>query len=202
MDITIVSLMPYAIQENKPGLIPDTFYIPPSNGKVPAVLHITDARSNLYVRDGRTYPITHPAEEVANAIVNDYCIAQLQASDDARPAIFWVNGKLTGAEVLTKFPAEVAEAKTKQNRWFMKLVTLADDDWQRTKQFRMISDVQRHAAKSLGLINKPWYLSPEPQEFVKCPACNTLVEKNAAICANCKYVINRERAIELGIKVA
>ncbi len=198
MDITIVSLLPWALNELKPGLIPESYYIPPAKDGIPGVLHIKDARSNLYVRDGKTYPITHPAEEVANALVGDYCSAQLQSGEDAKPAIFWVHGKFSGRDILEKFKTEVDSARTKQNVWFMKLIRLADDDWARFGQHRMITDLQRHAAKSLGQLAKPWMHSMEPQEFVKCPMCMTLVDSNAIICANCKYVMNAEKAKKAG----
>jgi hypothetical protein len=200
MDITVVSFLPWALNELKPGLIPENYYIPPAKDGIPGVLHIRDARSNLYVRDGKTYPITHPAEEVANSIVADYCTAQLQGSSDAKPALFWVPGKWSGSEILTKFITEVAEAKTKQNVWFLRLVRLADDDWARFGQHRMITDLQRHAARSLGQLNKPWMQNLEPTEYVKCPACATLVDINAAVCANCGYITNKDKAKVLGIE--
>lgn len=199
MDITIVSLLPWALEEIKPGLIPDTYYIPAAKDGKPSVLHVKDATSNLYVRDGKTYPITHPAEEVANAIVNDYCVSQLQYAEDSKPAIFWVPGKVSKDEVLLKFKDELAEAKKHQNVWFMKLIRLADDDWAKTGQHRLVTDLQRHAARSMGLVNKPWMQSIDPIEFAKCPACSTLVDTTAAVCANCGYVTNKEKAKELGI---
>lgn len=199
MDVTVVSLIPWHLRELKPGLIPEEYYIPPAKDGQPSVLHIKDAKSNLYVRDGKTYPITHPAEEVANALINDYCVAQLQYAEDAKPAIFWVLGKYSKDEIVTKFKKELDEAKRKQNAWFMRLIRLADDDWEKFHQHRMITDLQRHAAKSLGLLNKPWMQGIEPLEYVKCPACSTLVDVTAAICQNCHYVVNKEKAKELGI---
>lgn len=200
MDITIASLLPWALNELKPGLIPESYYIPPSLHGIPAVLHIKDARSNLYVRDGKTYPITHSAEEVANALVNDYCNSQLQATDDAKPALFWVPGKYSGEEIMSKFKVELDAAKTKQNMWFMRLIRLADDDWAKTGQHRMITDVQRFAAKSLGQLNKPWMQNMEHQEYIKCPACATMVDVKAAVCANCGFITNKEYAKTLGIE--
>lgn len=199
MEATVVSFMPWAINETKPGLIPEVYYIPPCEGDKPAVIHIHDARSNLYVRDGKTYPLTHPAEEVANAIVMDYCRALLESDDNAKPALFWVPGKLTPDEVLGKFAKEIIEAKKKQNNWFLKLIRLADDDWAKTGQHRMITDLQRYAAKSLGWLTRPWMQSSEPTEFIKCPACATLVNNTAAVCSNCGYVTNPTKAKELGI---
>jgi hypothetical protein len=202
MDITIVSIFPQDISETKPGLVPDTYKIEKSDGKNPSILHINDVKSNLYIGDGRTFPITHTAEELANAIVNDFWTSMLQADESARPGLFWVPGKHSKADILTKFATELAEAKKRQNAWFMRLVRLADDDWEKTKQHRMISDLQRTAAHSLGLINKVWYHSPEPETYIKCPACATMVADSAAVCSNCNYVVNKARAIELGIKVA
>jgi uncharacterized OB-fold protein len=66
----------------------------------------------------------------------------------------------------------------------------------------MISDLQRLAATNLGLTNKAWYMSAEPETFIKCPACGSSVSDNAALCPNCKYVTNEEKAKLLGIKVA
>lgn len=199
MEATVVSFLPWALNELKPGLIPEQYYIPPCEGDKPAILHVNDAKSNLYVRDGKTYPITHLADEVANAIVSDYYRAQLQADDNARPALFWVYGKLTADEVMGKYNKEVALAKQRQNAWFVKLIQLADDDWARYGQHRMITDLQRHAARSLGWLTRPWMQNQEPSEFVKCPACATLVNTTAAVCANCGYVTNPVKAKELGI---
>lgn len=199
MDITVISLLPWALNELKPGLIPESYRVPEAKDGKPGILHIKDARSNLYVRDGKTFPITHPAEEVANAIVNDYCISQLEADSECKPAILWVFGKFSADEVIVKFKNELAEARKKQNAWFMKLIRLADDDWEKTHQHRIISDVQRHAAKSLGLLTKPWMQSIEPQEFVRCPACATLVDVTAALCQNCGYITNKDKAKSLGI---
>jgi len=199
MDITVVSLLPWAVCEIKPGLIPEVYQIPAAGKDKPAVLHIKDGRSNLYVRDGKTYPITHPAEEVANALIEDYVSAMLQTSEDARPAIFWVMGHLKPEEVLAKHKAEIEAVKYKQGKWFMALIRLADDDWERTHQHKMITDIQRHAARSMGLLTKPWMQNIEPEEFVRCAACSTLVNVEAAICPNCKFVTNPAKAKELGL---
>lgn len=204
MDFTIVNFLPYALEETKPGLIPDKYYVPGSKDGKPGVLHIGDAKSHLYIRDGKTFPILHSAEEVAKSIVEDYNIAQLEASHDAHPALFYLPGKISATAVLTvpELKKTVDEARKKQNLWFMRLVRKADDDWKKYGQHRMITDIQRHAASSLGMINKEWYHNPEPEEFVKCPACRVTVEATAAVCHNCNYIINEARAAELGISKA
>ena len=199
MEATVVNFLPYALHEVKPGLIPDTYHIPMAKNGVPGVLHIKDARSNVYMRDGKTFPALHPADQVAKALVEDYNTSQLEASHDAHPALFWVIGTFSGTEVLEKFGTEITEARKKQNIWFTRLIRRADDDWNKWKQHRMITDIQRHAASSLQLVNKEWFHTPEPEEFVKCPACSQLVEITAAICRNCGYITNEARAKELGL---
>lgn len=200
MDCTVVSLMPYAIEETKPGVIPGVFLIPAAKDRTPGILHIDDGHSNLYMGEGKTFPIKHGAEEIAKALINDYWTAQLESSEDARPALFWVYGKLSAVEVMAKHKKELQEAKTRQNKWFMNLVRKADDDWAVSKQHRMISDLQRNAAIALGLKNKEWVQGAEIQEFIKCVFCSTMVEASAAICHNCKNIVNPERARELGLK--
>ena len=192
--------MPYAFEETKPGVIPGRYYIPQADDKdTPGILHVSNGRSDMYLLDGRTIPFPCPAEEIAKSLVNDFNLAQLEADPTSHPALFYVNGTYTAAEVILRFKDKVEEAKKLQVKWFSKLIRRADDDWNKWKQHRMITDIQRHAAKELGMINKEWYHSPQPEEFVKCPACATLVESSAVICKNCQFVINKEKAKELGV---
>ena len=199
MDATIISLFPGPIKETKPGLIPDTFEIPESDGKTPEILHVTEVNSALYIGDGKTFMLTHTVKEIADSIVNDFCNGFIEADDEHKPAIFWVLGKHSKETVPIQFKKEIAEAVRKQRAWLQKLVTSADDDFQKHGQHRGISDLQRKAAMILGLTNKPWYISPEPTVYTKCPACSTMVDEASAICHNCKYTINAEKAMQLGL---
>ena len=202
-ECTVVSLLPYPLEEGKPSLIPGVFYIPAcEDKKIPVVIHVNDGFSRLYIRDGKTFPVTHPGEEIAQSIVEDYCTSQLEADADARPAIFWVSGKLSPMEVITKHKKTLDDVKTKQNRWFLRLVKRADDDYAVSKQSRMVTELQRKAAAALGLRNKEWMQELEPIEHIKCPFCSTIIEEAAAVCKNCNNVTNKEKAQELGMKVS
>jgi uncharacterized protein YqjF (DUF2071 family) len=46
---TVVSIVPFKINEQKPGLIPGIFTIEASDGKNPQVLVVQDARHNVYI---------------------------------------------------------------------------------------------------------------------------------------------------------
>jgi len=201
---TVVNFLPYVISEKKPGLIPEDFLIPLSDGLIPALLVVSDVRCPIY-RGGEQPPfnMTIPGEQLANSIVNDYISSQMGYDENSHPAVFWVLGEFTDPkEILTRFKNEIAKAKKKQNNWFHSLVKAADDIWQRYRQHKMITDTQRFAARAMGATNKEWYSSPEPVALITCPACKTLVEGNAIVCKNCKVVLNAEEAKKLGLVFA
>lgn len=199
MECTVVSIFPGAIKETKPGMIPDVFEIPESDGKNPQVLHVTEVNSALYIGDGKTFRLTHTANEIARAIVEDFCNGFLQADDENKPGLFWLHGKHEKENIAKQFPKEMTVAVRKQKSWLMRLVLSADDDFQKHGQRRGISDLQRRAAYILGLTNRPWYVAPEPTTYVKCPACATMVDESAAICQNCHFTVNIEKAKQLGL---
>jgi uncharacterized protein involved in tolerance to divalent cations len=166
-ECTIVSLLPRRIEEIKPSLVPGIYIIPACKDKhTPAILHVKDGYSRLYKGEGQTFPVTHTAEEIAKSLVEDYWTAQLEVDIDAKPAIFWLPGKVTAKEVLEKHAEVLKKARTKQIKWFRKLVRRADEDWAATKQPRLITDIQRYAADSLGLKNKEWMHEVEEAEFI------------------------------------
>lgn len=199
MEATVVNFLPLALEEKKPSLIPERYYIPAGTKQLPGILHVKDGRSTLYIRDGRTFPVPEPGETIAKSLCDDYKYSLLEADEEACPALFFVIGKHSANDIITKFKDEVDEVRRKQSKWFVKLVKRADDDWSTWKQHRMITDIQRYAAEQLGMINKEWYHTVEPTEFTKCPACSKMVEATAAICHNCQFVVNPARAKELGI---
>lgn len=204
MDATVVSFLPFEINEKKPGIIPEDYVLAKSDGLIPTLLVVPDARCPIY-RGGEQSPFiaTIPGEKLAESIVNDYRASHMQYSEDSYPAIFWVVDKFTDPKVvMDKFKSEIAVAKKAQNNWFAKLVRDADDMWSRYYQHKMITDIQRHAAKMLGQVNKPWFTSPEPIELKSCPACKTMVQGDALVCFNCKTVLDADKYAKTGLKVA
>ena len=202
MQATVVSFLPWKVEATKPGVIPDTYTIPAAVGKFPGVLVVENAASPLYL-DGDRGSIRQPilCTELAQAIVNDYNSAFLGVDIDTHPALFWVEGGWNASEITEKFKAECEKAKKSQNQWFLRLIKLADDDWAKFHQHKMITDVQRFAAKTLGL-NREWAVEPEPVTMIKCPACTTLLEDTAIVCKNCKVILKAEEAKRLGLVFA
>lgn len=202
---TIVSLVPYEVRDEKPGMVPYSYIVPPSNGILPALLVIKDAHSPLFrSSELPNFDMIIPGEEVARSLVNDYIRAQLVYSEDAHPALFWVLGEeKDGNIVITKYNTRLEESRKIQNNWFKRLIELADDDWHKNHQHKSITDIQRFACRSLGQTEeKEWYTSPEPVQMIKCPACTTMIEKAAVVCKNCKHVLDMVAAKKMGISFA
>src|SRR5258708_3644037 len=154
--VTLVSLCKYPIRETRPSVVPFEYILEESKSGTPTVLVIGHGRSALYlVERPDTFPVPVPVEELATDLVNGHLTSQIEYSEDAHPAFFWLDGVYTPKEVMEKQRDTVAYYLSKQNRWYMKLIKAADDNWNKNKQRRMISDKYIIAANALN-IKKEW----------------------------------------------
>ena len=193
---TVVSLVPWEIREEKPGLIPNSFYLPASDMKVPSVLSVGTSRHYVYLDQDRGHlPVRTPSTEVASSIVRDYVNAQQRVSPDAQPALFWVPSEKTAIQIVKDHQDLITEALLKQSLWFVAVCQQADDDWAKYHRHTVVSDLQRRMAQILG-----W--NPEQHEWMapnvtaigtRCPACGTLAMMGAVICAQCNCVLDAEK---------
>lgn len=200
MPHTVVSLVPFLIEEQKPGLIPGKFCFKPSVKDAPEVLTIKDSFYYVYIDENRA-PMKQIAsdEVVAKAIVGDYCNAQMGIEDGTGPAMFYVVGQYTAEEIQKEFPQLVAKALEQQKRWFVKMCQIADNDWQRYHQHNVISDTQRTAAEYIGwrAVEHPWMAPMSAMKSAACPACGLSAVVGVVICPNCKCVLDKEKYKEL-----
>lgn len=193
---TVVSLVPFKIKEFKPGLIPGYFELKESDGKVPSVLVVGDAKHNVYIDDTRgSLGIRDASDEVARSIVEDFKDSQLGISDGISPAIFWVPGSYTAKEIMEKFPSELAAANLSQKRWFIEVCKIADNDWNQTHKHTSISDFQRKAAELLGYTKESheWMAPSLVMSSQRCPACNSSVSAGIIVCPNCRCILDTEK---------
>jgi len=187
---TIVSLIPFDINERKP-VYPGHFFIPGAKENDVEVLVIENSHAFKYIDEFRgTDKIIIDSEEIAKAVVDDYINSQLavRPGEDLTPGLFYIPGEHTKIEVKTKYKDIILDYRAKQTKWFEVLVRTADDDWEKTRQHRVISGIQRYAARFLNL-ERPWLIEPK---MTKCIACKVTVEENAVICPTCKVVLNHE----------
>lgn len=194
MEATVVSLLPFQISEKKPGLIPEDYVLLPSDGKTPSVLVIPDNVECPIYRGGEMPPFRAPvrAEALAKGIVECYNQSQWGYETDCHPALFWVPGKWTPNEVVLRFKKEIDDAKRAHNKWCVQLVRFADDDWNKNHRHKTISELQRYAARTLGLTGKEWYSEPEPETLIECPSCTSLIPARAKKCKVCGEFVTPE----------
>jgi hypothetical protein len=197
---TIISLLPFDLVELKPGLNPNEYTI---NKAVGDKFGLTIIPNDIYylinpdpladAKNTRNIKVPVPAIELARGIINDYISALLAVNPpEAIPGLIAVRGDYTDRkEIVSKFMKEISIARTAQNKWFENLVFIADDLWSKTKSPISISDLQRSAAKWLG-ITRDW-VSPIPQELIeKCPICKNAINPGALKCVVCNTVLNKK----------
>lgn len=191
MECTVVSIYPLPINEQKPGMSPERFSIPASEGKKPQLLYVNDGIDNRYVAGPfGTIHVPVSADVISKSLVDDFAISIELADEGAKPGLFWFPRRATIEEVLKS--AEMATAKVRQITWFMRLVKQGDDTWAKFRQHKFISDLNRVAAKELG-VNKEWTMDVKDVKTENCPACTTVVSSEAVICPVCKAVLNAEK---------
>lgn len=190
---TVISLMPWPVDEQKPGVYPGTFHIDAARPKKFEILVVGESKYRVYIDSDRGHmEMVHPANHMAKSIVDDYKRATASNVTVGEPGIFWVPGEHNKAMIKSLFKDQLDAARAKMEQWFGKLVELADDDWSRNRRRETIPDIARHAAAYLGL-DRAWAKDVVLDLKKTCPFCSTAVLDTAVICPSCKEVIDRPR---------
>jgi len=92
--------------------------------------------------------------------------------------------------------AELADARRRLEEFQRKLVAAADLEWERTKNPMFITDLERRAARQLGL-EKPWLYDSKP--LAECPVCAEKIKHGVAVCRSCGAILDREKAAQYGL---
>lgn len=196
---TIVSIMPLAIHEEKPSVQPGVFDIPAADENDFSILHVGPGVAYIYIDMHRgQMPKNYSSKTMAESVINDMLNGGLMISPDARPGVFYVEGKLSHEECLKneEFKTKMIAAKAQQLKWFQKLVARADDSWKKNGQHKLITDMERAAARRLK-IRREWIETFSPADLINCPGCGEFVSNKFAFCKHCKTVINLEAAKSL-----
>lgn len=199
---TVVSIVPFAIKEMKPGLSPNIYEIEAASEEDPQVLHIGTGSHNVYINEDQgSLNVRDTSTEIARSVVEDFCTSQLEYGEGTGPGLFWVIGKLTVDDIRRECKAELLQAKIRQRRWFTKLVEIADRDWEQYHKPNVISGFQRLAAKILKVDpTRHTWLEPNVHtgiDLVNCKACTSPIRPEAIICPVCRAVLNPVKFKEL-----
>ena len=189
---TLISLFPLPVFEKKP-LIPSIYQVAASQADMkPEISIVREGIFHVYLDEFRgMMTIKTPALTVAESVVRDFMDSQYMAGDDARPAFWSIPGAWTVAEIYST--QEQKDRLTRENslqlKWFERLIMVADDEWSKFHQHRMITEVQKIAATRLKL-NREWAIEYTPENNTDCPGCGALISKKVAVCRECGCIIN------------
>ncbi len=136
--------------------------------------------------DKRTLPLAIAAREIAEDICREI---NADAGEQSFMGVFVCAGD-------APTEAELKNAEEKLGEFYRALVASADREWERSHSFLFIHDLQRRAAAKLGM-EKEWYY--QVRETEECPGCGDRVKPGVAVCKSCHAILNREKALALGL---
>jgi ribosomal protein L32 len=92
---------------------------------------------------------------------------------------------------------ELAAARARRDAFDLEQVQHADATYARSpNRPELITDVQRRAARALGL-ERPWLVKVSPMQ--ECPACGEPVRAGVALCKYCGAILDEEKATRFGV---
>jgi hypothetical protein len=158
----------------------------PEPGEPYAITPIRGCTGVMDLGDKRTmeYHITarEIAEDIAREINND-------SGEGSFHGVFVAAGA-------APTEAELADARRRLEEFQRRLVAAADLEWERTKNPMFITDLERRAARQLG-VEKPWLYDPKP--LAECPVCAEKIKHGVAVCRSCGAILDRDKAAQYGL---
>jgi hypothetical protein len=116
----------------------------------------------------------------ANDVAQDLCREiNADAGEDSFFGVFVAQGERPNDD-------ELAEARGRLAAFYRSVVASADREWERSHSYLFINDVQRRAARYLGL-EKEWFY--QARETSDCPGCGEKVRAGVAVCKTCRAVM-------------
>ena len=160
-----------------------------AEGEPFALTRVTARTTVMDYGDKRTLPLAITAREIAEDICREI---NSDAGERSFLGVFVCAGD-------APTDAELRGAQEKLDDFYRALVAAADREWERSHSFLFIHDLQRRAAKSLG-VEKEWHY--QARETEECPGCGDRVKPGVAVCKSCHAILNREKALALGLMAA
>jgi hypothetical protein len=158
----------------------------PENGEAYAITPVHGCTGVMDLGDKRTMEYRITAREIAEDIAREL---NGDSGDGSFHGVFVAAGEMPTE-------AELAEARQRLTEFQRRLVTAADLEWERTKNPMFITDLERRAARQLGL-EKPWLYDARP--LADCPVCAEKIKPHVAVCKSCGAILDREKAAQFGI---
>lgn len=160
--------------------------VSPEVGERFAITKILGCKGVMDLGDKRTMDYHISAQEVAEDIAREI---NGDSGDGSFHGVFVAAG-----DVPTE--AELADARRRLEEFQRRLVASADLEWERTRNPMFITDLERCAARQLGL-EKPWLYDSKP--LAECPVCAEKIKHGVAVCKSCGAILDREKAAQYGL---
>src|SRR5712692_10225428 len=161
----------------------------PGPGEAYAITPIRGCTGVMDLGDKRTLEYRITAREIAEDIAREI-------NSDSGEGSFHGVFVAAGPEPTE---SELADARRRLEEFQRRLVAAADLEWERTKNPMFITDLDRRAARQLGL-EKPWLYDPKP--LAECPVCAEKIKHGVAVCRSCGAILAREKAAQYGLVAA
>lgn len=202
---TIVSILPKSISERKVTIQPGIFELAPGTYEKPSILVV--GSSSWWREIDENQPLLEipvSSIQVADSVVKDYCNGLLGCNmGDQMPGLFYIPGEYTVSLLVKEHKLLLDQALTRQKKWYLELVRIADILWSRTNGNPLsISDDARLACRELNIENKPWLGDLRTAELVRCTACGSLRNANYPICQTCKTIVDKPLWEKLNLEIA
>jgi len=158
----------------------------PQSGEAYAITPIRGCKALMDLGDKRVmeFPIT--AQEVAEDIAREL---NGDSGEGSFHGVFVAVGP-------APTESELADARRRLEEFQRRLIASADLEWERTRNPMFITDLERRAARQLGL-EKPWLYDPKP--LAECPVCAEKIKHGVAVCKSCGAILDREKAAQYGL---
>ncbi len=151
----------------------------PEAGETARTLEVSDRIDVIDMGDNRRLEVPIHARKIAEDL----------AADLGDYGVFVADGDEPSEE-------EIASAKGRLIEVAKKRVFEGDQEWARSHNYRLLSDLHRRAVKLLGL-EREW--AYEPAAMAECPVCGERIKPGVAMCKSCGAILDREKAMEFGI---
>lgn len=155
-------------------------------GEPYGVTRVSSRTALMDLGDKRTLDVRITAREVAQDLCREI---NSDGGDDSFFGTFVAEGDEPTGE-------ELAAARERLSAFYRRVVMAADREWERSHSYLFINDVERRAARHLG-VDKEWHY--QPRETVECPGCGEKIKPNVAVCKTCGAILDRAKAAKLGL---
>jgi hypothetical protein len=159
---------------------------PCAPGESYGLTRVSSRTALMDLGDKRTLDVRITAREVAQDLCREI---NSDGGDDSFFGTFVAEGDEPTEE-------ELDVARERLAAFYRRVVMAADREWERSHSYLFINDVERRAARHLG-VDKEWHY--QPRETAECPGCGEKIKPNVAVCKTCGAILDRAKAAALGL---